>query len=683
MESGTATPPRRGRRKLIVAGLLGGLVGAIVIFFFVRIHDPFGRSLASPLVLVPEDVDFLIDVPDFPRTVRELPEADFLARLESHPGAQRFLKSPFVTRTGIVSSLKQAFAEIDRIDASLPLDLNLLGDVSGQRVLLGGFEEGVTPGEPDFIAVIQPDSWLTLAAANVLLDEWLAGQFLVEPLEQQGITIAHGRDVVTLTPRGSRPLHLIRVADAIVVATDQGHLARMFKAIATRGLPVTEAPRFQRLAAGGLGDAGRAITAGRASGGQRVRLLARASTADGALDLSQTLRDLWGQETLEMATGLLPPIAEGDVLLEVSLGFGLQLDLEFDKGSTTAPGLARRYRTFSRDDLDRSLQQCMTMLSEEVFGLWHTRLTGDEFLDALLDDLGVLDANTSQLIDESLSEVRGIGGFDGLRQLLRDSSGTQCIVGFFRQPREPLNDEAEPGVLLAVELRDASRMRERLDRVATELRQAARLNENAAVREVVTAENRGVFTMGFDLAAGVVSDDRVTKPGLAISGDWLFVTNFHPFLVGLREGRNPRLETRQGLSTAASGSPRSLQTAILLDGSALFPWLDQSVEGWATKQSRPNQATFVAWVQEGERVASAQGLRRGTRSFDAAVDRYVNAQEKASLARFPQELARFRQRVDEFRGLLQGVGIFLEEGALDARLRVRIDLTNDAEDGGR
>ena len=74
-------------------------------------------------------------------------------------------------------TLRTAFRELNKISVSLPFGLSLLGDVSGTGVVVAGYlpEESrapsaagkpVSPDDLRFMAVLQPKSWLAVAAAN-------------------------------------------------------------------------------------------------------------------------------------------------------------------------------------------------------------------------------------------------------------------------------------------------------------------------------------------------------------------------------------------------------------------------------------------------------------------------------------------------------------------------------------
>ena len=138
----TKVRPRRRLRRWIIIGLLGALLGALGIFFVSRIYNPFGDHVESPLVLIPDDADFVLSIPDFPSFLGEMRDKPLVDALTEHAGFQRFLRRPFMKKRRLVADLRKAFEAIDKAQSSMPAGLSLLGDVSGRHVLVSGYVPG-------------------------------------------------------------------------------------------------------------------------------------------------------------------------------------------------------------------------------------------------------------------------------------------------------------------------------------------------------------------------------------------------------------------------------------------------------------------------------------------------------------------------------------------------------------
>ena len=298
-------PRRRWRLRLVVV-LLGLVLGAAGILFCSRVYNPFGDSVESPLVLIPDDMDFVVYVPDFPTFMGEVRERDFVTALDGHPGFQGFLKTKGARESGLVDTLRKVFRSLDDAAGRVPLGLELMGDVSGTEVIVAGYFPEKKDGELRFMAVFQPGAWKTIAGVNILLDETLCDWFVSDALEAEGIGIEHRRDQVKLAfPDWNQDLWITRIADTVLVSTEERQLARIHGAVLKDGLPESPAPRYFPLQ--------------NASGDFHAQVLARRRKADTYLELEKQLLDLWGPEDLDLVE-LHDCFATAEVLHYENLG---------------------------------------------------------------------------------------------------------------------------------------------------------------------------------------------------------------------------------------------------------------------------------------------------------------------------------------------------------------------------
>ena len=157
--------------------------------------------------------------------------------------------------------------------------------------------------------MIRPNSWLSVAGVNVLLDKTLYGWFLRGEVEKDGTEVEHYRDSVRIRPRRlGRDFFVTRIADTIIVSTEGQQLSRIHNAVTLSGLPIAPHARYQRLIPEFQTRLADAI------------VLARRGAVDQELRVDRTLRELWGADTLDLAESSFPRLGGEDVLVDERAG---------------------------------------------------------------------------------------------------------------------------------------------------------------------------------------------------------------------------------------------------------------------------------------------------------------------------------------------------------------------------
>ena len=673
--------PRSRLRRFIVFGTLGVLLGVLAVLFFSHIHNPFGEQIESPLVLIPESADFVLSIPDFPDFLGKLRDRPFVESLDDHDGFQAFLKTKAARDTGVVDALRAGFAALDEVGTSLPLGLDLLGDVSGTHVLVCGYlRDRVAGSRPDvigkkkprsdadvrFMLVFQPDSWKSLAGVNILLDETLCGWFMRDSIESQGLRIEHRRDLAMIelpaeTPGASpRQLWITRIADTVLVSTEERELARIFNFVQQKGLPRSPASRYQSLRD--------------RYGGAQAKLLFRRKRMDRYLKHKERLLALWGSATLNFAESLLPRMGGEDMVVELDVGRGFGMAFAGQVGAEKKGDLSTVLRPFSAPALRADHGALKDFLPNQVFATIRLEAPLGEVCEVLIKRDNLFTAEDRKDLREMFQAVPGLGGLEGLLRKLTEVTEPELTVAFFKQDREVLAEEAEPGQAIVAPITDEAGLRQLLSLIDRDVQNR---RGEGTIKQIYTEERGGVSLYKPVLTSGVVDDPRVTIPGLAIVDGHLVITNFFPFLRDIPKVLAGTMEPMggAGFDVALSYAPQSMLFAAVIDNGRLQPYLEQSAPGWAFLQTSPTQDDMGAWREEFAARAVKQGIPKGTRQFSDFVDsafrrRYADLTEVQREAK----LRGIEEHLQHFDGLIRGTGLFVETGTGDVRMSLRIEL---------
>lgn len=679
--------PQRRLRRWIIASVLGLLLGLALILFLTKVYNPFGDQIESPLVLIPDTADFVLSIPDFPDFLGQLRDRPFVEALGDHEGFQAFLKTKAARDTGILSTLRDAFARLDEIGTSLPLGLELLGDVSGTHVLVAGYlpdrtDERAARGdvigptrksdEVRFMLVFQPESWKALAGVNILLDETLCGWFMQDQIESQGITIEHRRDAVMLElPRGrgkpgerpprARRLFITRIADTVLVSTEDRELDRIYNFVAKKGVPESTATRYARLE--------------NAYGGFQVQLLCRRKKMDRFMKLEEQLIDQWGEETLEFAESTLPRLGGEDMIVELDVNRGLGMALGGPLGAEVPGDLAPVLQRFSASDLRADFDELTQFLPDDVFAAVRLSAPLGKVFEVLFERDNLLTDEDRKDLKAELAKVEVFQSWTRLTSLLTQYTEPRIHVVFFRQPREPLEDQAEAGFALVCPLTDPAGLASLLDGLDGHVRST---RGEGIIKQIYQEKDGDARLFKIEVASGVVDDPRVTIPGIAIAHGHLIFTNYFPFLRKIPDAiRNDGKVQRmggQGFDVALAYAPREMLLASVIDGDAMQRYFDQSATGWAYEKTTPKLELLAKWRAEAKRIARRRGLDPLSGPGGTWVDGEVKRRIKhLTDVERPEAVRKHRETIEQFRGLIQGAGIFVEAMTGGSRMSVRIE----------
>ena len=656
---------RKPRRwGLRIAIFLGLLIGTLGVLFIVNIYNPLEDSVGTPLVFVPSDVDFVVNVPDLPDFLQDLRDVPMARVMKEHDGFQEFLRSDILRDNGLSEAIQNAFRHLDKLSGQMPLGLNLLGDVSGRQVVACGY----LPRNPDeplrFMLVFRPESWKVIAGVNVLLNRRLSDWGVKDALAEQGLEVEHTRDMVAIPIRSAEgepkpaidKLWVTRIADAILVSTEERQLAKIRKSVHQDGVPANPDPRFVGL--------------DQILGDYPVQLLARRREADHFAGITSKLDGAWGQETRQRMEATLPRMGGSDVVAQLDFGATMSLRVEGARGEVLDGDLGGMFRPFRKYRLDEEMNRLGELLPEDVFGVLHFDMPFGDLLNHLIDTQ--MELQDRQLLDQGLRKLRSVRDREDLRARMNTLIGSRITLVFFRQPREPLADQAEAGVVLACSIEDSNAVHQFFESLLLELEADA----ESGLREAVPLGTGDDPLWKLVLAGGVIDDFRVTIPAISISDGYLFMSNYLPFLqqiADVKAGKVKSFGEHVGLKSAVAYAPQELLIAGLLDGKAIQPYLDQSAAGWAWSRTKVTQMDMVKFREEGRQMAVAQGLVPGTDAFRAAVESHkTRKQNQRTGVRRQQEEQTIRTLSSQFEGFLNGLGFYGEPSLSGVSYSVRL-----------
>jgi hypothetical protein len=317
-------------------------------------------------------------------------------------------------------------------------------------------------------------------------------------------------------------------------------------------------------------------------------------------------------------------------------------------------------------------------MPKDAFGLISVKVPLGELLNGLMNRPELLSERDRLDFESWAQQFPTLGSSGRLFETLDRLTDPWLDIVFFRQPRDALDDVAEAGFVLVAGLRDPEGARNLLSSLGEEIERVVQSEERQPVKQLYKAtapEGWDLYKIVVEVL--VVDNPEVTIPGVAIGANHIFLTNYFPFLRQLPDAvarKVPTMADEGGLEVALSNAPQSLLTAGMLDGKAIYPYLEQSAPGWATSKTTPTDADYEAMRNEATRRLRQQGLSPGSSGFQIEQDRLVKSIEaiRSEVDR-PKLLESIREYLRYFEGLVGGFGFFVENAPGGARLSLRVD----------
>lgn len=207
---------RRLLRYFLIGLSLLFLAGLWAFSFF--LFNPFEGGYDYPIAsLIPRDVDFYAGKTGLARDFEPFPRPVFLDELEQSPEGQALLELGLREQVA-AWKLDVVVAELDRVLAQMPVELDPLGFFGGEGLAVAGRFTGTDLAASQW-AVYGRTSWLGKLAFELVAGgrvDLSAQGLVVEPFELGGERVGTRLSGGNLAV----PLYLTRVLDVVVIAND-------------------------------------------------------------------------------------------------------------------------------------------------------------------------------------------------------------------------------------------------------------------------------------------------------------------------------------------------------------------------------------------------------------------------------------------------------------------------------
>lgn len=575
------------RRRLLIAGALGLLLAFVAVWFISNVYDPFADEVEDLVTLLPDDLDFVVESRDFPTFVKALEDRTFYRQLEANREFGRFLDDPIVRDTGIVPLLREALASIHGADQELdlPFDLEILGDLSGRQVVIGGSlppAAGAAAAEPvRFIAAIQPESAWGIVGVNALLDETLCDLFVADRL--QGVAIQHRQWGVELTreSRGrSETYGVARVARAILIGNDVELVARTARRIDVEGVPLARALGPERSWVwSGAADASIDVS---------VRRSALMSRFD---PIERILVPTWGPDGARAFERFFPAPAGEWIRIGIEMDAMARLRIETEVAPRAGGDVFSDATAIDRGAALRELDQVLEQLPHDVFGYARLGIAPGDLVAWMLADSGLIDVDKKLLWYEELARLvprfqrafppnqpPDLGPDIGraVDACLDDGVG----VALFRKQRTDGLPNAAPGFAVIARIRDRAALNALLEEIDGALR-------GQDITAFETVEEAGVSVWSIVNTTFLDSPDD-NRPGFAILPDHVVITNWAAMLrdmLAVRRGELAGFGAGDLLRFNLDLLEHHPRAFLHVDFDGLYAYMDDAVEGWVRDRS--------------------------------------------------------------------------------------------------
>lgn len=662
---------KSGRKRWIIVGSLGLILGLIGIWFCTTVYDPFVTPVDDLLVFAPEDADVVLVAPDLPTLVKSLENRAFLSNLEESRGIRRFLSSERAADSGLLPAIREGYDALGDLERRIRAEagFELLGEVSGRKVVASGrFDEA---GEFTFFAAIAPEAGSVLMGVNVFLDEFLFGLFVEGRLE--GVTVDHfnwGARIRFDDPTVPS-LAVARVADVVLAGTAVDDIAREVKNARTEGVPSRPSPRY----ADGW--------AWKTPSGSSMRAIVRRKVFDDEVAVGPNyLVPLWGAPLAGTFDRALPAFEDRDVRFGVTLDHLAEVRASVGFTERAPRDVFSDLETLDLDASDRLLSEVLGRFPHHVFGYACLAADPAHLLEFALRETPLVDSDEKDLLFDFLGE--SVPRFRALLQpgrpipdLTRDVArevraafGRQIGIAMFRKMRDgDASSDSTAGHAVILPVRDAKAVESLIAEI-----------DVAADRPLERYDDGGMVRWILARSSGIVNDPDATRPGFALMGSWFIVTNWHPIF---QEIERVDLKIVNSFSTAEieyalDELPPDPRGFFFIDGQRLYDFMDQAKKGWARERSEIDEAMKV----NNRRVFEAQAFARGLKGEHADV--WIRQQYDAWLRRKQRELdpakieAEIDTNLDYFRDAFD---YFFSAVGLDGDGRLALDMRLAAREG--
>ena len=131
----TSSIPAKRKKKMIFGAFLGAIVLALTITWL-ELFSVLATDVDDLRVLMPDDLDFLIEIRDVPGFVDGLKETGFYSSLDTNDAFQSWWRSPEIRTDPAVVAIQQAWEQLKNPTVELPMGLELVPDITGTTLVV-------------------------------------------------------------------------------------------------------------------------------------------------------------------------------------------------------------------------------------------------------------------------------------------------------------------------------------------------------------------------------------------------------------------------------------------------------------------------------------------------------------------------------------------------------------------
>ncbi|MCB9833545.1 MAG: hypothetical protein H6807_13830 [Planctomycetes bacterium] len=581
---------KRNKKRLIIWGIIGFLLASLTIWFVGWIWTPMVIEVGDLLVYAPEDCDFVVFSRDFPRLIRGLNDREFMRQVDEHRGLQAWFKTPMVAETEILPRLRDAYSALQEVNSNLPFDLEVLGDISGRNVVVAGYEAENEGEDPQFLAIVQPESAMARMAVNSLLSPTLCSLFIEDQLPP-GSSVEHLNWGVRLelpTTEGRLALGVARIEAAVVIGTRIDAIADLVRDMVQNGVPFEPSTRF---------NPGWVWDGAEASG---LNIMVRRRSFDEKVKLGDWLSGMWGADLYQVFDQSFPLFEGRDLYLQLDIDRQAELKGAIGTAERRPLDPYSRMTDLEPAEIDAQMKAIIDHLPYYVFGYGLCGAKPADLLAFVLGQRGLMDRDQRELLFEFLA------GLDRFKRHRIDPDDTPDLTGplvgevaeifapdagfiLFKKQRDEEVRHSAPGVAVVLKVADRAHFQDFLDEL------------EVAADHPFHRFDDGPFTFWQVVRDSFLDDRENNKPAFALIGDYLVITNWVQLFLDMRgviDGGKAGMPTLDTLHDKVQDLPPGVRSFIFLDPEQLYAHMDQAKEGWIAERSVVTEFEKVALRRE-------------------------------------------------------------------------------------
>ncbi|MEE9394234.1 MAG: hypothetical protein V3W41_17175 [Planctomycetota bacterium] len=658
------------KKRLIFAGLLGLLIALVAIWVFRHVYDPFADDVEDLALLLPQDIDFFVEIDDFPSFVRGLENREFFSRLDRNRDIQAFLSSPRVEETEFIPLLRNALREVNRAQSNpdIPLGLEVLGDLSGTQVVVGGYLPKNDGEDIKMMVCFKPESVKAIVAINAVLDETIFKFFVEDRLPDVEVVHRNWGAELTIVQDGKRQVWaLARIENAVIIGNELDLVKRSVNRVRRDGILQVRPRRLE----------GRWVFEG-ASGATIRAAMSQGTAGEKVSIIDRFLAPLWGQDSASAFESIFPSFEGDDLRLGLEIDEVFTAKLAIESVARHRPSPFEEMTSLNVERVESQFEDVLEKLPHYVFGYGYISSRPGTLVSHLFNQPGLVDADKRALWFEELAKnmprfadapMGGDGVPDLVPRLQREfdtAFGRGVGFALFKKERDDGGENKEPGLALVLDVNDRTFIEELIQALGA----IAGEDRRALEREEIDGD---VFWRVANTS--FLDDAENNRPGFALIGDHFVITNWYRLLEDYRAVSRRELASFGAVNAIRDGIDRSedwTRGFFFLDSARLYAYMDDAKPGWIKERMVVSDEDTFAAARKFELEAERRRLPAEGRDLwiDQQVEVWLRNERQS---RNEQAIAHeIDQYLDYFRAAFESV--FISVGQVDDEVRIGLRL---------